>query len=182
MSSQHPLPELWTHVVCNNKKGKQKQQQQNVSFNPTLITPPVWTADSGQNASAVNTTPVHIAMVCPFMNGFEENSVFIDLAAVKDRNLLDKALVKFNEEAEGTEFYKDFLGYRKQTRQYLGHHFLGTLWLPNAVGRKTLIESGITLGMGPKYLKGFPSFAEDAKIVRVTMEIFSGGLAEEGNG
>ncbi|KAL9545608.1 hypothetical protein PS6_008122 [Mucor atramentarius] len=169
MTSQHPLPELWTHVVRNNKKGKQKQQQQNVSFNPTLITPPVSLADSSQNGSTANPTRAPIAMVRPFMNGFEEDSVFIDLGTVKDRNLLDKALVQFNEEAEKTDLYEDFLGYRKQTRQYLGHHFLETLWLPNAVGRKTLIEDGITLEDGT-YLKGFPSFAEDANIVRVTME------------
>ncbi|KAK4519270.1 uncharacterized protein ATC70_009502 [Mucor velutinosus] len=167
MTSQHPLPELWTHVVRNNKKGKLRQQQQNVSFNPTLITPP---ADSIQNASAANTTPPKpIAMVRPFMNGIEEDSVFIDLTTVKDRTLLDKALVKFNEEAERDDLYEDFLGYRKQTRHYLGHQFLETLWLPNAAGRKTLIEQGITLEDGT-YLKGFPSFTEDANIVRITME------------
>jgi hypothetical protein len=91
------------------------------------------------------------------------------LATVKDRNLLDKALVKFNEEAESSGFYEDFLGYRKQTRQYLGHHFLETLWLPTSPGRKVLIEEGITLEDGT-YLKGFPSFSEDANIVRITME------------
>ncbi|KAL9539561.1 hypothetical protein PS6_011157 [Mucor atramentarius] len=81
-------------------------------------------------------------MVRPFMKGVEEDSVFIDLGTVKDRTLLDKALVKFNEEAEKTDM--------KQTRQYLGHRFLETLWLPNAEGRKTLIE--------------------DANIVRITIE------------
>ncbi|KAK4515206.1 uncharacterized protein ATC70_002816 [Mucor velutinosus] len=169
MSSQYPLPELWTHVVRNNKKGKQKQQQQNVSFNPTLITPPVSPADSSQNVSAANSTPAPIAMVRPFMKGVEEDAVFIDLATVQNRNLLDKAFVKFNEEAERTDMYEDFLGYRKQTRQYLGHHYLETLWLPTSAGRKHLIENGITLEDGT-YLKGFPSFPEDANIVRVTME------------
>lgn len=169
MSPQHPLPELWTHVVRNNKKGKQRQPQQNVSFNPVLITPPALRAESSQDASAANSTSTPIAMVRPFMNGFEEESVFIDLTTVKDRTLLDKALVKFNKEAEKSDLYEDFLGYRKQTRQYLGHHFLETLWLSNAEGRKTLIEQGITLDDGT-YLKGFPSFSEDAKIVRVTME------------
>ncbi|EPB86254.1 hypothetical protein HMPREF1544_06982 [Mucor circinelloides 1006PhL] len=77
------LVKLWTHVVCNNKKGKQKQQQQNVSFNPTLTTPPVSTTDSSQNVSAANPTPALIAMIRPFMNGLEENSDFIDLATVK---------------------------------------------------------------------------------------------------
>lgn len=84
-------------------------------------------------------------MVWPFMKGVEEDSVLIDLATVKDRNLQDKALVKFNEVAEQTDMYEDFHGYRKQTRQYLGHHFLETLWLPNAEGCRTLIENGITL-------------------------------------
>ncbi|KAL0139999.1 CCHC-type zinc finger transcription factor [Mucor lusitanicus] len=169
MLSQHPLPELWTHVVRNNKKGKQRQQQQNVSFSPVLITPPVSSAGSSQNASAATSTPKPIAMVRPFMNGIEEDSVFIDVTALKDRALLDKALVKFNEEAEQSELYEDFLGYRKQTRHYLGHQFLETLWLPNAEGRKTLIEQGITLEDGT-FLKGFPSFSEDAQIVRITME------------
>ncbi|KAK4512394.1 uncharacterized protein ATC70_003093 [Mucor velutinosus] len=40
-----------------------------------------------------------------------------------------------------------------------------TLWLPTSTGRKYLIENGITLEDGT-YLKEFPSFAEDANIVR----------------
>lgn len=75
----------------------------------------------------------------------EQDSVFIDLTSVKDRSVLNKALLKFNEGAEDSDFYKEFLGYRKQTCNYLGHDFLETMWLPSAPGRKTLIKTGITL-------------------------------------
>ncbi|CEP20106.1 hypothetical protein [Parasitella parasitica] len=61
------------------------------------------------------------------------------------KNLVDKVLVKFNEGAATTDMYEDFFGYRKQTRQYLGHNFLEILWLSNAAGRKILIEQRITL-------------------------------------
>lgn len=92
------------------------QQQQNVSFNPTLITRPVLPADSSQNACAANSTPAPIAIVRPFIKDVVENSVFIELATVEDRGLLDKTLAKFNEEAEKTDMYGGFLSDRKQTR------------------------------------------------------------------
>ncbi|GAN03330.1 hypothetical protein MAM1_0038c02783 [Mucor ambiguus] len=98
-------------------------------------------------------------MVRPFMKGVEEDSVFIDLTTVKARSLLDKALVQFNKEAETTDMYEEFLGYRKQTRQYLGHHFL---MLKSA--RLLLSKMESLWRMGPT------SFSENANIIRITME------------
>ncbi|KAK4522011.1 uncharacterized protein ATC70_004550 [Mucor velutinosus] len=170
MSSQYPLPELWTHVVRNKKKGKQKQQQQqNVSFNPTLITPSCFACRFEPERFRIKLNSSTYCYGTPIHERSRREFRLYRLATVKNRTLLDKALVKFNEEAERTDMYENFLGYRKQTRQYLGHHYLETLWLPTSAGRKHLIENGITLEDGT-YLKGFPSFPEDANIVHATME------------
>lgn len=59
--------------------------------------------------------------------------------------MLNKVLLKCNEGADNSDFYEDFLGYRKQTYNYLGHDFLRTMWLLTTPDRKTLIETGITL-------------------------------------
>lgn len=101
----------------------------------------------------------------------EQDSVFIDLTPVKDRNLLDKALLQFNEESNESDMYEKFLGgYRKQPRHYLGHAFLETTWLlNNGQGRRTLIEDGIILE-GGTFIKGFPSYPADATIVKLTLE------------
>ncbi|KAI8640746.1 hypothetical protein BD408DRAFT_433895 [Parasitella parasitica] len=95
-----------------------------------------------------------MAVVKPFMKGVEQGSVFVDLTTVKDRSLLDKALVKFIEAAIQNDLYEDFLDHRKQTRSYLGHAFLETMWLPTGSGRKTIIETGLTLEDGTS-LKDF---------------------------
>ena len=167
-SSNNERHMLWTHVVQSRRKGNSKKQQI-VSFNPTLVHRPVTEAESSQNAINGTSPPGPIAVVRPFIKGMEQDSVLIDLTSVKDRSLLNKALLQFNEGTENSDYYEDFLGYRKQTRNYLGHDFLETMWLSTALGRKTLIETGITLEDGT-FVKGFPSYPADATIVRLKME------------
>ncbi|KAI8064302.1 uncharacterized protein B0P05DRAFT_574172 [Gilbertella persicaria] len=167
-NNENPL--LWTHVVKSKRKGNNNKKNQSiVSFNPTLVNHPVTEEESSQNALNGSSPPAPIAVIRPFIKGMEQDSVFIDLTSIKDRSLLNKALPKFNEDAENTGYYEDFLGYRKQTRNYLGHDFSETMWLYNSVGRKTLIEEGITLEDGT-FVKGFPSYPADATIVRLTLE------------
>ncbi|KAI8047285.1 uncharacterized protein B0P05DRAFT_592711 [Gilbertella persicaria] len=167
-NNENPL--LWTHVVRSKRKGNNNKKNQSiVSFNPTLVNLPVTEEESSQNALNGSSPPAPIAVIRPFIKGMEQDSVFIDLTPVKDRSLLNKALLKFNEDAENIGYYEDFLGYRKQTRNYLGYDFLETMWLYNSVGRKTLIEEGITLEDGT-FVKGFPSYPADATIVRLTLE------------
>ncbi|OAD00897.1 CCHC-type zinc finger transcription factor [Mucor lusitanicus CBS 277.49] len=162
-------PLLWTHVVGNKGKGNNKQQQSIVSFNPTLIHRPVTEAEASQQAINGESPSGPKAVIRPFLKGTEEDSVFIDLTPVKDRNLLNKALLKFNDTADNCGSYEDFLGYRSKPRHYLGHAFLETMWLPGCEGRNTLINDGITLEDGT-YLKGFPSYPGDATIVKLTLQ------------
>ena len=166
-SSINERPMLWTHIVQSRRKGNNKKQI--VSFNPTMIQRPVTDAEASQNAIHGTSPSGPIAVVRPFIKGMEQDSVFIDLTTVKDRGLLNKALLKFNESSNNSDFYEDFLGYSKQTRNYPEHGFLETMWLPTSQGRKTIIEEGITLEDGT-FLKGFPSYPADATIVRLTME------------
>ncbi|KAK4509802.1 Deoxyuridine 5'-triphosphate nucleotidohydrolase [Mucor velutinosus] len=162
-------PLLWTHVVGSKRKGNNKKQQSIVSFNPTLIQRPVTEAEASQQAINGEASSGPMAVIRPFLKGIEEDSVFIDLTPVKDRNLLNKALLKFNEATTNSELYEDFLGYRSKPRHYLGHAFLETMWLPECVGRTTLINDGITLEDGT-YLRGFPSYPGDATIVKLTLQ------------
>lgn len=99
----------------------------------------------------------------------EQDSVLIDLTPIKNRSLLNKALLKLNEEADDNGFDEDFLGYRRQTRKYLGHEFLETMWTPFSPGRQIIINSGITLEDGT-FIKGFPSYPADATIVCLKLE------------
>ncbi|KAL7318955.1 hypothetical protein PS15m_002137 [Mucor circinelloides] len=162
-------PLLWTHVVSSKRKGNNKQQQSIVSFNPTIVKRPVTDAEASQQAINGEAPPAPVAVIRPFLKGMEQDSVFIDLTPVKDRNLLNKALLQFNDPSKEAELYEEFLGYRKQPRHYLGHAFLETMWLLNGEGRKTLIEEGITLEDGT-FVKGFPSYPADATIVKLTLE------------
>ena len=161
-------PMLWTHVVKSRKKGNNKKEQI-VSFNPTLITRPVTEEESAQNSLNGTAPPAPVAVIRPFIKGMEQDSVLIDLTPIKDRSLLNKALLKFNEEADNNGFVEDFLGYRRQTRKYLGHEFLETMWTPSSPGRQIIIDSGITLDDGT-FIKGFPSYPADATIVRLKLE------------
>ncbi|KAI8646976.1 hypothetical protein BD408DRAFT_439766, partial [Parasitella parasitica] len=163
--SNNRRPMLWTHVVKSRKKGK-NQKEQIVSFNPTLITRPVTEAESTQNALNGATPPAPMAVIRPFIKGMEQDSILIDLTTIKDRSLLNKELLKFNEEAEKHGLTEEFLGYRRQTRKYLGHEFLETMWTPSSPSRQTIIDSGITLEDGT-FVKGFPSYNADATIVRL---------------
>jgi hypothetical protein len=79
-------------------------------------------------------------------------------------------LFKFNRGAENSDFHEEFLGYRKQTRNYLEHNFLETICLLSVPEHKVLVETGISLEDGT-FVKGFPSsYPADATIVRLTME------------
>ncbi|KAK4509838.1 Saccharopine dehydrogenase [Mucor velutinosus] len=162
-------PLLWTHVVNSRRKGNNRQQQSIVSFNPTIVKRPVTEAEASQQAINGDTSPPPQAVIRPFLKGVEQDSVFIDLTPIKDRNLLNKALLQFNEASNAEDMYEEFLGYRKQPRHYLNHAFLETMWLPNSEGRKTLIEEGITLEDGT-FVKGFASYHADATIVKLTLE------------
>lgn len=142
------------------------------SFKPILVQPSLTEQESSQQAlNGSNASPAPVEVVRPFIKGMEKDSVLIDLTTVKDRSLLNKALLKFNddESPENSDFYEEFLGYRKQTRQYLGHEFLETMWLNPSDGRKNILEKGITLEDGT-FLQGFPSYPADASIVRLTLE------------
>ncbi|CEP20111.1 hypothetical protein [Parasitella parasitica] len=88
MSPQQPFPELRVHVVRNNKKGRQKKQQQNVSFNPTVITPPASIADSSQDASAATLHSITYCNDSTIYNRIEEDSVFIDLTTINSKTFL----------------------------------------------------------------------------------------------
>ncbi|KAK4510510.1 uncharacterized protein ATC70_004941 [Mucor velutinosus] len=155
------IPLLWTHVVGSKRKGNNKQQQSIVSFNPTHIQRPVTETEASQQAINGEASSGPTAAIRPFLKGIEEDSVFIDLEPVKDRNLLNKAVLKFNEATTNSELYEDFLGCRSKPKHYFGHTFLETMWLPECVGRTTLINDGITLEDGT-YLRGFLSYPGDA--------------------
>ena len=157
----------WSQVVASSKR-KGNTKKQTVSFNPTLIQRPVSSTEAGQDAINGASSLDPIAVVRPFIKGMEHGSVLIDVTHVKDRSLLNKALLKFNETSD-PDFYEDFLGYRKQSRSYLNHDFLETMWTHDSPGRKTVTETGITLEDGT-FLRGFPSYPADASIVRVTLE------------
>ncbi|KAL0144117.1 CCHC-type zinc finger transcription factor, partial [Mucor lusitanicus] len=165
----HGDPLLWSHVVKPRGKGNNQQQQTIVSFNPTLVRRPVTDEASAQQAVNGEAAPSPMAVIRPFMKGVEEDSVFIDLTPIKDRSLLNKALLKFNEASDESGMNEDFLGYRRHPRHYLHHAFLETMWLYNSDGRKTLIEDGITLEDGT-FVKGFASYPADATIVKLTLE------------
>ncbi|KAI8074330.1 uncharacterized protein B0P05DRAFT_588636 [Gilbertella persicaria] len=108
---------LWTHIVRSKRKGNNnKKNQFIVSSNPTLVSRLGTEEVSSQHALNGFISPALIAVIRPLIKGMEQDSVFIDLTPVKDRSLSNKALLKFNEDAENTGFYEDFLGYRKQTR------------------------------------------------------------------
>jgi len=169
MQSDTETPLLWTHVVKSKRKGNNKQQHSIVSFNPTLVKRPVTDEESSQQSLTGESPPAPLAVIRPFLKGMEQDSVFIDLTPVKDRNLLNKALLQFNEDSNDSDMYEEFLGYRKQPRHYLGHAFLETMWLLNGQGRRTLIEDGIILEDGT-FIKGFPSYPADATIVKLTLE------------
>ncbi|KAL0137100.1 CCHC-type zinc finger transcription factor [Mucor lusitanicus] len=167
----HDAPLLWTHhVVKSRRKGNNQQEQTIVSFNPTILKRPVTEEVSAQQAVNGEAAPSSMDVIHPFLKGVEEDSVFIDLTPIKDRNMLNKALLKFNEASNESGMHEDFLGYRRQPRHYLLHHaFLETMWLYNSDGRKTLIEDGITLEDGT-FVKGFASYPADATIVKLTLE------------
>lgn len=167
-SSNNERPVLCSHVVHPRRKGGNRKQEI-VSFNPTLVHRPVTEAESGQNAIDGTSPSGPITVIRPFIEGMKQYSIFIDLTTVKDRPLLNKTLLKFNKGAANSDFYEDFLGYRKQIRNCIGLDFLETMWLPSAPGRETLIETGITLEDGT-FLKSFSSYPADASIVRITME------------
>ncbi|EPB81433.1 hypothetical protein HMPREF1544_11868, partial [Mucor circinelloides 1006PhL] len=131
MQSDTETPLLWTHVVKSKRKGNNKQQHSIVSFNPTLVKRPVTDEESSQQSLTGESPPAPLAVIRPFLKGMEQDSVFIDLTPVKDRNLLNKALLQFNEDSNDSDMYEEFLGYRKQPRHYLGHAFLETMWLLN---------------------------------------------------
>lgn len=164
--SSQAISREWTQVVSHGARNKKKQ---NYSFKPTLVQRSVTEQESSQQVLNGSASPAPFEVVRPFIKGMEQDSVLIDLSTVKDRSLLNKALLKFNESAAKSDFYEEFLGYRKQTRNYLGHDFLETLWLPTSEGCKTILESGITLDDGT-FLKGFKSYPADASIVRLTLE------------
>lgn len=107
-SSINERPMLWAHVVQSRRKGNNKKQI--VSFNPTMIQRPVTDAEASQNAIHGTFPSGPIAVVRPFIKGMEQDSVFIDLTTVKDRGILNKALLKFNEGSNNSDFYEDFLG------------------------------------------------------------------------
>ncbi|CAO3634981.1 unnamed protein product [Mucor fragilis] len=102
--ADHETQLLWTHVVNSKRKGNNKTQQSIVSFQPY----------SYQSSG-------HIAVIRPFLKGIEQDSVFIGLAPVKDRNLLNKALLKFNEASITDGMYEDFLGYRSKSSLWTPH-------------------------------------------------------------
>ena len=164
--SSQDISGAWTQVVS---RGARKKKKQNFSFKPTIVQRSVTDQESSQQVLNDSSSPAPFEVVCPFIKGMEQDSVLIDLSTVKDRSLLNKALLKFNESAEKSDYYEEFLGYRKQTRNYLGHAFLETMWLPTSNGFKTILESGITLADGP-FFKGFKSYPADASIVRLTLE------------
>ena len=157
----------WSQAVASSKR-KGNTKKQTVSFNPTIIQRPVSSTKAGQDAINGASSLDPIAVVRPFIKGMEHGSVLIDVHHVKDRSFLNKALLKFNETSD-PDFYEDFLGYRKQSRSYLNHDFLETVWTHDSPGRKTVTETGITLEDGT-FLRGFPSYPADASIVRVTLE------------
>ncbi|CEP09924.1 hypothetical protein, partial, partial [Parasitella parasitica] len=154
--------------VKTRKKGIHKKEQI-VSFNPTLITRPVSEEESSQQALNSTSPSAPVVVLRPFIKGMEQDSVLIDLTPVKDRSLLNKALLRFNDVAEKEGFCEDFLGYCRQPRKYLGREFLETMWIPMAEGRKTFLETEITLEDG-SFVKGFPSYPADATIVRLKLE------------
>lgn len=160
---------LWTHVVSSERKGNNKQQQSIVSFNPTIVKRPVTDTEASQQVINGEAPPSPVAVIISFLKGMEQDSVFIDLTPVKDRNLLNKALLQFNDSSKDAELYEEFFGYRKQPRHYLGYPFLETMWLLNGEGRKTLIEEDITLE-DDTFVKGFPSYSANATIVKLTLE------------
>ncbi|KAG2195093.1 hypothetical protein INT46_003409, partial [Mucor plumbeus] len=116
--SSQDISGVWTQVVSRGARNKKKQ---NFSFKPTIVQRSVTDQESSQQVLNDSSSPAPFEVVRPFIKGMEQDSVLIDLFTVKDRSLLNKALLKFNESAEKSDYYEEFLGYRKQTRNYLGH-------------------------------------------------------------
>ncbi|KAI8641162.1 hypothetical protein BD408DRAFT_433499 [Parasitella parasitica] len=140
--SSSPSPTIkpnvpWSVIAAGKgKKGKAKQQY--LSLSPTIVQPVLNDSESNQ-ATNSQTQPDPIELVRPFIKGFEQGSVLIDITHVKDLSILRDALDDFNKDADvDGRGYNEFLGRCEKTRTYLNHVFMETMWAPNSLSLSLL--------------------------------------------
>lgn len=158
-------PFEWSKIVSGTARNTQ-------SFTPTFANPTVPTEASNvtdQSIMSESRQSVSIELVRPFLKGIEKNSVLIDVTKVHSPQMLREALQAFNKDAVENNGYEDYCGRLPQIRKYLNRSFIETMWLNDSPGHKAILETGITLPDNT-FVKDFPSFPADSRIVRLKLE------------
>ncbi|RCH80359.1 hypothetical protein CU098_008255, partial [Rhizopus stolonifer] len=130
------------------------QARTNLSFRPTVFTPSASFTDSHTISELLLSDS---AQPTPAL---KKNSVLIDITDIKDEELL----FDFNKNMDENSGYEDYCGRVPMTRKYLNRSFMETVWRKDSLGRQTILNEGVYLVDGT-FIKGFPSYPADARIV-----------------
>ncbi|RCI00048.1 hypothetical protein CU098_006066, partial [Rhizopus stolonifer] len=134
------------------------QARTNLFCRPTVFVPSASFTDSSTISESLMSEfrqPTPVNLVQPYIKG----SVLTDITDIENDKLLFDVLLGFNENMDQNRAYEDYCGRVPEIRKYLNRFSY----------RQTILNDEVYLADGA-FIKGFPSYPADARIVRLGLD------------